>query len=1123
MTERHIADAEQRADALDVERSFIVQAPAGSGKTELLTQRYLRLLAEVDNPEEIYAITFTRKAAAEMRNRILAALDDAAGAQPDEPHRRLTWQLACAALARDARKDWQIRRNPNRLRIQTFDSLSHALARQLPLLSELGAPPSTTEKAGPYYHDAARATLRLLEDKALGPHLERLLVHLDNRLGQLEELLCSMLEKRDQWLGHTLAPPTASDLEAALDDAISAHLDRLHGACAPGWLHRLATIAQQTAANLDTGRTPTPDSLAAWRDRQDIPGTDWQDLPAWLGLAQLLITAQGGVRKKWDTKLGFAPPSQAGIGPEARAQRRQIKQDIAALAGELADRAELLKSWAGLRLLPQRGLDAEQRELMTSLFAVLLHAATELRLVFQDRGEVDFAEMQMRARHALGSPEEPTDLALVLDYCLQHLLVDEFQDTSSSQYGLLEVLTAGWQDGDGRTLFAVGDPMQSIYRFREAEVGLYLQARERGIGELRLTPLTLQVNFRSTGGIVDWLNTGFPGILPSTIDAGRGAVPYSPAVAYDEQRDADAVQIHPIAGNNPQIEAGRIVQLVREALAEIDDGTVAILARARSHLHTIALELKAAGLAFQAVEVDPLGQQPVVQDLHNLSRALLHPADRLAWMVVLRAPWLGLDLTDLLTIAERSPRCVLARLRTPGLREELSADGRARVERLLQLVDRELPARGRRPLRQWVEGIWLGLGGLAAATPAAMEDAQAYLALLDAHEHAAGLLDFAQLEEALTGLYAAPNSRADGRIQLMTMHKSKGLEFDTVILPGLGRKPRGKTSELLYWLERTGSNGRTQLLMAPIRPAGQATEPISDYLRELDREKNRLETARLLYVATTRARRRLHLLGHIPFNQKGEAGKAAADSLLEKLWPVVEPAFAALTAPTDDAAGGSAARLTGLQRLPADWRPAWHAALAEPATPADEEENAAIIEFEWAGDTARHVGTLVHRYLERIAGDGVEQWPEARAARLAPTLRRGLQNLGVPDDELDPASDKALRALRQTLTDDTGRWILTTHREARSEWALTLHEESTRHYVIDRTFVDDQGVRWIIDYKTGEHLAGDRAAFLDREQLRYREQLETYGRIVRLLEDRPIRLALYFPLFTDWRVWDYEG
>ncbi|MCW9078631.1 MAG: UvrD-helicase domain-containing protein, partial [Gammaproteobacteria bacterium] len=108
MIETTAADARQREQALDISESYIVQAPAGSGKTELLTQRYLRLLAEVDHPEEIYAITFTRKAAAEMRNRILAAIDAATAPQPAEPHRRLTWSLARAALEQDARHEWQI-------------------------------------------------------------------------------------------------------------------------------------------------------------------------------------------------------------------------------------------------------------------------------------------------------------------------------------------------------------------------------------------------------------------------------------------------------------------------------------------------------------------------------------------------------------------------------------------------------------------------------------------------------------------------------------------------------------------------------------------------------------------------------------------------------------------------------------------------------------------------------------------------------------------------------------------------------------------------------------------------------------------------------------------------------
>jgi ATP-dependent helicase/nuclease subunit A len=129
----------------------------------------------------------------------------------------------------------------------------------------------------------------------------------------------------------------------------------------------------------------------------------------------------------------------------------------------------------------------------------------------------------MAAQRALGEPEEPTDLALSLDYQIRHLLVDEFQDTSVSQFSLLEKLTAGWQRGDGRTIFVVGDPMQSIYRFREAEVGLFLKACGDGIGAIPLELVRLSANFRSDKGIVDWVNATFPSVLPTEEEITTGA------------------------------------------------------------------------------------------------------------------------------------------------------------------------------------------------------------------------------------------------------------------------------------------------------------------------------------------------------------------------------------------------------------------------------------------------------------------------------------------------------------------------------------------------------------------------------------------------------------------------
>ncbi len=142
INQNKIADAAEREQALDPARSFIVQAPAGSGKTELLIQRYLKLLGTVAVPEEIIAITFTRKAAAEMRNRVLEALERGKDITvPEESHAQKTWELAKNVLLQDERFGWQVSDNPSRLKIQTIDSLCAALTRQMPFLSEFGVQP----------------------------------------------------------------------------------------------------------------------------------------------------------------------------------------------------------------------------------------------------------------------------------------------------------------------------------------------------------------------------------------------------------------------------------------------------------------------------------------------------------------------------------------------------------------------------------------------------------------------------------------------------------------------------------------------------------------------------------------------------------------------------------------------------------------------------------------------------------------------------------------------------------------------------------------------------------------------------------------------------------------------
>ncbi|MFP5307566.1 MAG: UvrD-helicase domain-containing protein, partial [Gammaproteobacteria bacterium] len=197
-----IADAAQRAAALDPTRSFIVQAPAGSGKTELLTQRLLVLLATVDEPEEVIAMTFTRKAASEMRGRVFEAvrraLDDA---PPADAHKRHTWQLARATLARSRERGWRLEDNPQRLRVLTIDALCAQITQQSPLTAGFGGRVQVTEFAEPLYREAARALIASIEDdpRAAAP-VTRVLRHFDNRTAVLEQQLIGLLARRDQWL-----------------------------------------------------------------------------------------------------------------------------------------------------------------------------------------------------------------------------------------------------------------------------------------------------------------------------------------------------------------------------------------------------------------------------------------------------------------------------------------------------------------------------------------------------------------------------------------------------------------------------------------------------------------------------------------------------------------------------------------------------------------------------------------------------------------------------------------------------------------------------------------------------------------------------------------------------------
>lgn len=1122
-----IADHLQREQALNPQHSFIVQAPAGSGKTELLTRRYLVLLAQVKYPEEIIAITFTRKAAAEMRLRVLEALQLAQLPAPDVDHAHQTWELARAALQQQEKMQWNLLANPNRLRIQTIDSLCSSLTRQMPILSRFGAQPDIAEDANKLYQSAAREILNSLEHETPWTNsLVNLLLHLDNDHEKVEQLLADMLKRRDQWLSHVISAQNKPDQlrqlsESALQLAIDITLTKLRTSFSAEIIKELLILARFAGNQLTAISSDSP--ITHCRDLQTLPDSQYTHCQAWLELAELLLTKDNSWRARFTIAEGFPAPSNA----KSRIDKelfKTMKERMQSVILQLSQSNDCLMYLTELRILPPPFYSDSQWQILTALLELLPVLAAQLQLIFQTQGVVDYSEVAQNALIALGDPQAPTDLALALDYRIQHILVDEFQDTSIAQFRLLEQLTAGWQPDDGRTLFLVGDPMQSIYRFRKAEVSLFLQARNRGIGAIQLQPLALQVNFRSTPNITQWINKTFATLMPTTDDIDVGAVTYTPAIAGPNivASNQTAIHFHCVADDNAQTEANLITQLVQSLLAKNPQESIAILVRARAHLTAILPALQAANIIYRAVEIETLQEKPVIKDLLALTRALLHPADRMAWLAILRAPWCGLTLADLHILVDGDYNTPIWQRLQLCVELGLSTDGQERLKQFVTVVRQSLQQKQRQSLARWIEGAWLALGGPACLTDIAeLNDAQKFFDLLTRLENGGTITDFEHLNQKLATLYAAPITHSTVQVEVMTMHKAKGLEFDTVILPALERTAGKSDAQLLACMERPTTQGKIDLILAPIKAREDERDPIYDYLRAEDKKRAAYETVRLLYVAATRAKKALHLVATVAYDTEGKINPPTENSLLGKLWPAVAADFKAQvhgtpqnsTAVTTESI--AIATTTPLTRLQTHWQlPATAYGLKPVFTKAKSIPKNEANYFVWNSNRQRLVGTVIHQLLQQICLDGLNQWDVQTLANKRSHFQTLLIAQGLPPVELESATNTVLQALHNTLTDERGMWILSPHTQHTAEYPLTLiTEKGIKQVIIDRTFVDNTDTRWIIDYKI--------PALLDAEASVYRPQLENYARIMQSIDQRPIKLGLYFPLSSAWHEWEY--
>jgi ATP-dependent helicase/nuclease subunit A len=1165
-------DSAERQEALDIRHSVIVQAPAGSGKTDLLTRRYLRLLASVDEPEEILAITFTRAATAEMRARVLRDLEAAAGRRTpgNDDVERLV--LARAALAHAERRAWNIFEHSQRLAIETIDSLCLRIAHDRPLLARLGGSFEPIEEADALYDLAARRTLERLggPDPALDEALAQLLDLRDNRLSDCASLIAEMLKTRDQWvstfpLSEAMSEDDWDDLRGNLEKPFHRENGRVLAEAfrlltsQPAVEQQLLELAayaarhgNEQAALLDGVSELTP----------DMP------IEHWRAICDFVLTTGKQWRKSVNVRQGF--PSS---GHEARERKRAMEE----LLLWLQHTPHLLEALCAIRRLPPEHYSGEQWATLRNVFTVLRQAVAELKVIFAERNQVDFTELSLSASYVLQrSPERVLDIA----GNVRHLLIDEFQDTSRRQHELVSALLAAWDPGEGRTVFLVGDPMQSIYMFRQAEVELFTRVREHGIGQeaghIRCHPVQLSVNFRSHRGLTEPLNGIFDVICAEEVAPGSASVPFARATSPESPLPAQGgFHIHPrIIGNpdrNPTLveiaaaqlqEAEAVLGIVEQHLPRIqqarDTGAeyrVAILVRARSHLAQIVPLLRKRGIAFRAVEIEHLSERQELLDLRALTHALLHPMNRIAWLSVLRAPWCGLTLSDLHLLTGADDPTLRNRSIAELIEDRghlLTEDGQRRLARTADVMRGAQNLRWRQSespsFASWVERTWRTLGGPAFLDATACENAQVFFALLDAV--AADGLDAstASFDAEFERLFAHPDPGVSERagIQLMTIHKAKGLGFDVVIVPGLDRRSSGDPNPLVCSLERMNPwTGENEILVAPIGLHGEDTEPLYKWVRKQRQIRFDEERKRLFYVACTRARLELHLLGTAAVSPTGVRAQNQ-DSLLATAWSALHARFEEAAREPQTAAAPRVIAFPGqiremaaveepapliLRRLPLATLEATSAAHEIDRAPSPAiDSNAPLFQRAEGSRESRLIGSIVHMFIERIGPDLARMDTADLQVRVGAVLRAS----AVTGESLRNVTDTVVRILTACAADPVCRWIAADHPEAQSEasWTgfLGSGSASLRTLRADRVFragpapldSSSSDFLWVVDYKTAESVGSP--LLLASERGRHEAQLVAYARALRAVHGAVtnFRLGLYYTSIPalDW--WEPE-
>ncbi len=1163
-----------RRAAIDPATSVIVNACAGSGKTTLLVGRIVRALLEGAEPDEVLAVTFTRLAAHEMRHRLVGDLRLLALADDAALHSRLTdWyaldEPSARALAGRARGLYEaMLSHPRGPDITTFHSWFRALTRAGPLGFDSAESAELTEEGPALAQQAWFGWLDALGDPARSARrddFESLVAALG--LSATRDGLMSLLDQRTDWAVALGIDPDAAPaaLQAGAEraaeiyrqqwqqsasDYCAANLTgressglRAGGALIGSDTDLLQAIAADPGLRSEIGRfmavlngggaalrkmavelaavLATAPPLPVVGDPA-IDGRRFEDaqrlaaMHDWfVALHDSLITKSSQKPRHWKTTAAFrdqlAAQAAQGLGDDEPAlQARWV-----ALAERVLAAGQLLREWPGLALNDR-----------------MMRCGAELMVVYRQikraRGVIDFADLESSAYRLMRDPGTAAYVQCRLDRRYRHLLFDEFQDTSSLQWRLLaDWLQAYAGAGDRPSVFVVGDPRQSIYRFRRAEARVFLAATRllrEGFDSLEIGTDTTR---RNAPAIVDVLNRCLPPVMPhyrhqATLattgeglfwrlalvkadDSGAGATVNQPFDWLASPRDDEApLRHHEGVQIAHAIKAARI-QLAAQGKA-VPYREIFVLARSRTGFEAYERALREAGLPVQSDRSGGLLKTLEGDDLRALLTFVRRPLDDLALAQVLASPLVGLDADALGWLAAQAQQAnrrwwpclramALAARDDPDSDNDADAviaannsvirlapfDAVALTLRLSGWID----AAARLPVHDFLDAALAQADAFArypaAVAPAQREVAYANLCAMlglaldvDAGRYPslAGFLARLRSFDSLDEREGPSEGRSDtvDAIRLMTIHACKGLEADLVVLADAHRRTRSDQAGLFVdWPPEALRPDHLSFLF-PAGLRGSSRE------RSLSRDSDlrELEDRNLLYVALTRARRGVIVSG----TQTPRSPSQSWYTMLDGVDPPVpddprDAAVAVFSETADIADTGSPAE-TFVLRLPDLYR----LDVGERRGFAD--SGAESVASEPATDIATELGRALHRALELLPASA--GWPGVDED----TVLEALQAFALDEAQRRLALRQAGRVL--AMPELAPVW-----QGDRAACELEILDAQGQARRIDRLARVDDSL-WIIDYKWS----------VDAEwRADYIEQLAGYRLLVGQLDPRP--------------------